>query len=55
MSLPRSIVPYVCGALAVVAAVGTAAGASGKFLLIRRDRPVEIVAVADGRLGDGAP
>jgi hypothetical protein len=47
MSLPRSIAPYVCGALAVVVAVGTAAGASGKFLLIRRDRPVETVVVAE--------
>jgi hypothetical protein len=47
MSLPRSIASYVCGALAVLATVGTAAGGSGKFLLIRRDRPVEIVVVAE--------
>ncbi|MHC4099547.1 MAG: hypothetical protein ACYS15_01225 [Planctomycetota bacterium] len=37
----------VGGALAAIAAVGSASGASGKFLLIRRDRPVEIVAVAE--------
>jgi hypothetical protein len=47
MSAPRSIAPYLCGALSAIAAAGTAGGASGKFLLIRRDRPVEIVAVAE--------
>jgi hypothetical protein len=47
MSVSRSKAPFVCGVLAVIAAVGTATGASGKFLLIRRDRPVDVVVVAE--------
>jgi hypothetical protein len=47
MTLPRYIASYLCGALCAITAVGTAVGASGRFLLIRRDRPVEIVAVAE--------
>jgi hypothetical protein len=38
---------YLCAALCAVTAVGTAFGASGKFLLIRRGRPAQIVAVAE--------
>jgi hypothetical protein len=47
MHLPRTIVFVVGGLLAVVAVAGAAAGASGNFLLIRRDRPVQSVLVAE--------
>jgi hypothetical protein len=45
--LHRSRPWRLCGVLAAATAVGSAAGASGKFLLVRRGRPVEIVSVAE--------
>jgi hypothetical protein len=47
MSRSTSTVPIVLGAIAAIASAGTAVGASGNFLLIRRDPPVRTVAVAE--------
>jgi hypothetical protein len=47
MSRHRSLAWNACGALAAVAAVTAAAGASGNFMLVRRDHPVEMVTVAE--------